>query len=81
MRVCAGGVLAHGGRASKAAAAAAANIVLLLEATGSDNFCCPPRLSLPRSRKYVKPNVQKVHLYSQALGRKLKINVTTAALR
>lgn len=34
-----------------------------------------------RSRKLVKPNVQKVLLYSQALGRKIKLPVTTAALK
>lgn len=34
-----------------------------------------------RSRKWVFPNVQKVLLYSQGLGRKIRLPVTTAALK
>jgi hypothetical protein len=37
-------------------------------------LCC-------RSRKYVKPNAQKLRLWSQGLGKHVQLHVTTAALR
>lgn len=41
----------------------------------------PALRSVPRTRRFWKPNSQYVNLYSNALGRRVRVRVTTAALR